>query len=138
MEIVERAGDAPIYALFPWFSDNGSHHFYPDDLSAAIALKPFSKLFVVAGRKGNHVALDCGASRQRVRPELVQEVTVNAARFFRIGEPVTVRKTGQTALIRSMTWHHKRREMMVGLEIEGKASSRRFWLRDLVPSNGQT
>lgn len=118
------------WCLYPWFESHGIEHIHPEDLSAFRDLKPNGRLFANLGIDGDYMVLQHAEKLFRVKPSLAKFVPAPA---FSYGAAVRVINGDEIrlAVVREIIWHFQRNEPFFLLEVEGKASSRRFWSSEL-------
>lgn len=122
--------DAGQWCLYQWFEEHGVSCIHPDDLNDFKDLKPNGKLFKCLGADGDFVILEHTGRSYRVKPSLAKAMPAPA---FAYGDMVQVTSSGEErhGVVREIMWHFQRNEPYFLLEIEGKASSRRYWSGEL-------
>jgi hypothetical protein len=116
------------WALLPWHRDSGAQLLHDADVSTAVKLLPYGKVFCVTGRDGAFVVLNYGTVSLRAVPTAIVPI---AADVRAIGESVRL-KNGEHAEVREVLWHHLRAEPMYLLRVAGKKKSKRSWNSDFT------
>jgi hypothetical protein len=119
-----------MWALYPWFEEQGTDKVHPDDLAAFRALGPAGKVFRVVEPGPPLATLEYRDRRYRVHPALMREV---ADPGFRPGQAVLL-EDGSAAEVTDVLWHHQRNEPFFQLAVGGKRKSRRYWASELRPA----
>ncbi len=117
------------WALLPWFRERGEHLISPDDLAAAVKLLPYGKVFRVAGRDGDFVVLNYGATSIRAAAAAITPITADV----RAPGTSVVLMNDKPAEVLEVHLHHERREPMYVLRVGGKKRTKRYWNSDFAP-----
>jgi hypothetical protein len=121
----------PKYGYFPWWPEDGDEWLHPEDVAAARAMIPSSRVFRRDGQSGDYVLMHYGDVTLRVRPTLWQEVEPEG---FELGDSVEVLSRGmlnepRTGVIRVMLWDERSRAMRYQIS-EGGQPIEQLYARD--------
>lgn len=120
-----------IWALYPWFEENGEWLIHPDDLERMRAFRPYGVVFRVLGEDGKYVAICSGDQVFRVRREILKMIEPKECWRFEVGDTVLVKASRYSGVVSSIHWHQKESRPFYLLEVGGTIKSRRYWPEEL-------
>lgn len=106
---------------------------HPDDAEAFESISPTGKVLECVGEEGGFLRLNYRDRDYRVKSDRFVEVPEPKAR---IDERITLRDTGEAAVIREILWHYEAGEPYYFLLVNGKKRSKRYWNADFLPGPG--
>jgi hypothetical protein len=118
------------WGLYPWFREWGLDLIHPDDLATVEAHSPYGVVCEIIGSDGPFLVIRSSSHQFRGKPVLFQPVPPPA---FHVRQRVKTQapRTPRIGFIRVIGWHYKRNEPYYLLEVNGKASSRRYRAEEL-------
>ena len=119
------------WGLYNWSSELGSDAIHPDDESSFCELSPLGKVFHCVGQSDGYLELDFAGHVYRVTPKYYLEISQPE---FLVGDQVRIlvgSKSGLSATVVRMVWHHKRKQMMYFLRTDSNDLTRRYFAEDL-------
>lgn len=123
----------PKYGYFPWWPEDGDAWVHPEDVAAARAMIPSSRVFRRDGMDGEYLLMHYGGVKLRLRRTLWQEVEPEG---FEIGDWVEVRPRGmrndpRTGPVREMLWDEGEGAMRYQISENGQPIEQLYAFEDL-------
>jgi hypothetical protein len=123
----------PKYGYFPWWPEDGDAWVHPEDVAAARAMIPSSRVFCRNGSVGDFLLLHYGEKTLRVRRTLWHEVEFDG---LEIGDWVEVRSRGmlnepRTGVIRELLWDEREGAMRYQISENGQPIEQLYEREDL-------
>ena len=120
-----------IWALYPWFEENGEWLIHPDDLERMRAFRPHGVVFRVLGEDGKYVTICGGDQVFRVQREILKMIEPKECWRFEVGDTVLVRFSKYSGVVSSIHWHQKESRPFYLLKVGGTIKSRRYGPEEL-------
>ncbi|NLS19411.1 hypothetical protein HGP16_23000 [Rhizobium sp. P40RR-XXII] len=120
-----------IWALCPWFEENGEWLIDPDDLERIRAFRPYGVVFRVFDEDREYVTICSGDQVFRVRRDILKMIEPKECWRFEVEESAFIKESGYSGTVASIRWHQKENKPMYLLKVGGTIKSRRYWPEEL-------
>ncbi|MGC6585004.1 DUF6960 family protein [Paenibacillus sp. Dod16] len=121
---------AGTWRIYPWFEEDGEElieEYHRDEFSR---LKPYGKLFLCVGERGEFVELQYNSHSYLVKPQLFKKVSTPK---FNFGDTVRLRKKPEIiGTISEINCHNQSEKEKYFIEVDGKKKSSRYYSEDLI------
>jgi len=117
-----------IWGTYPWYEEYGTELIHPDDIEAfRQEIASGVKVFKCVG-EGDYIILKYNNKCYRVKDKLFTPVP---APKYHFGETVSLKETGENAVITDIMWHYKNKKHYYFISVNGKAKTKRYFDTEL-------